>query len=311
MKLNRREKILAGAAGGLVLALAAWALAFSGDTRSRVVLRAARDRLAADVQSKRERVDAVKQSQQRLAQWERRALPSDLHAARSQYQTWLRGRADRAGFRQLNIDSSEGQARRKAYTLFSFTVRGRAGLGELTQFLYDFYSAGHLHQIRRMEIKPIEDSQYLDVTITVEAVSLPGADRKDELTKEPGSGLREVKLSAYRDPIVRRNLFVPYSPVIREERPSFDVARYAVVTGITSVDGRRELWLEDRTAGKRWRLHEGEGFQVGKIRGTVKSIGADSAVIEFDGRERQLALGNNLRSEPRGAERGPGSSRFP
>ena len=53
-----------------------------------------------------------------------------------------------------------------------------------------------------MDIKPVEKSGTLDVNMTVEALSLPGADRKDQLSHEPGNGLRLAKLDDYREAIV-------------------------------------------------------------------------------------------------------------
>ena len=172
IQLNKREKILAAVAGVVVLLLAGYLLlGVGGPSLGR--LRADRDRLADETQKKRARIAAARRATADLAEWNRRSLPADPANARSLYQNWLRELADQAGLHQLSIESSEGQSQRNVYKFFSFTVRGRAGLGSLTQFLYEFYSVGHLHQIRRLDIKSIEGASDLDVTMTVEALSRP------------------------------------------------------------------------------------------------------------------------------------------
>jgi len=298
MKFNRREKILAALAGTAVLLLAG-RLLWGGDSRSLGQLRADRDRLAAEVEKKEARVQAVRRTAAQLTEWQRRALPADAAHGRSLYQNWLRALADRVGFRQLNIDSSEGQSRRNAFTLFTFTVRGRGELGRLTEFLYDFYAAGHLHQIRRLDVKPVEGSTDLDLTLSVEAISLPGADRKDRLSPEPGKRLKLAKLADYRDPIVGRNLFAVHTPraevaSVPQAKP-VDPAEFAFVTAILEADGRSQVWVVDRTAGKTLRLHEGEAIEVGSVHGRIKTIGRRDVVLEVQGRQRRLTSGDNLR----------------
>jgi hypothetical protein len=302
MTWQRREKILASAAGGLVAVLAAWFLLFGGDSRVSAKLR---DRLRDEVASKQQRLAAAQRDAKRLAEWQRSALPSDRVLARSRYQNWLRGLANQDGFRQLNIESKEVETRRDMFTRMSFSLHGRVALGDLARFLYDFYSAGHLQQIRQMDIKPLEHSRELDVNLTVEALSLPGADRKDQLTKQPGAELRSAKLDDYRGPIAKRNLFAPYTPPassrshsVADAKPAghVDAAQYAFVTGFTEVDGVRQVWIQDRMAGKLWRLGEGESFEVGRLHGTARKIGStNDVVVEFDGHRRRLRDGENLR----------------
>ena len=87
-----------------------------------------------------------------------------------------------------------------------------------------------------MTMKPVEHAGELDVTVTIEALSLPNADRKDQLCKEKGTGLRLAKVDDYRDPIVKRNLFAPYTPpppvaprVAKNHRDAESAGRYGPV----------------------------------------------------------------------------------
>jgi hypothetical protein len=297
MTLKRREKILAGMVGALLVLVVGWFLFFSGDARPLTRLRNERDRLAAEVEKKQTQVETAAADSQRLAEWQRRALPSDRANARSLYQNWLRRLTDEAGFRQAKISSSEAESRRNTFDRFSFTVQGRASLDGMTRFLYDFYSAGHLQQIRLLDAKPIDNSTDLDVNMTIEAMSLPGADRKDQLSKEPRHGPPLAKRSLYSGPIVGRNLFAPYAaPTRTRERPSLDLARFMFVTAILEVDGRRQVWLFDRTSGRTWKLSDGESFHVGALSGQVKSVGPTEVIVDLDGQVRRLGHGDNLRA---------------
>jgi hypothetical protein len=291
--LSKREKILAAAAGALVLATALALLLLTGDSRSRSRLRADRDRLAAEVEKKQAKVDGARRALAQLTEWERRALPTDAARARSLYQNWLRELADRAQFRQVNIDSGEPQIKRNAYTLFSFTVRGRTSLVQLAKFFHEFYSAGHLQQLRRLDVKPVEKSTDVDVILGIEALLLPGADRTDKLSTEPGNRLKSVKLSDYGI-VAARNLFAP--PVSQTPNVPFDAAQLTFVTAILEVDGKAQVWLLDRTAGKTFRLGPGEKFEIGPLHGSVVEIGRRDVVLELDGKQRRLTYGDHLRA---------------
>lgn len=288
MKLERREKILAAVAGGLTLLLAGWFLFFSGSSLSYSQLGARRDRLSLETAKKENQVKTAAAAARRLAEWQCRALPSEVADARVQYQAWLRELADRLQFQQPTIESTGVESKPKTYSLLKYKVHGRTNIAKLTEFLHEFYSAGHLHQIRLIDVSTVPNSPEIEVNIDVEAMSLPGADRKNKLTEERGKSLRLGKLSDYSQAIVTRNLFGPFRP----QGP--DATELTFVTAILAVDGRSEVWLVNRTSGQDWKLHEGDRFEVSALHGTVKSIGARDIVVEVDGRLRRFRSGENL-----------------
>ena len=119
--------------------------------------------------------------------------------ARSLYQNWLRSLAARANFRGTKLASNDAGVRRDQFTRISFTLHAQAELGDLVKFMYEFYSAGFLHQIRKMDIKPNKSSRDLEVNLTIEALSLPTAESKERLPEqEAGHVLQLAKLSDYR-----------------------------------------------------------------------------------------------------------------
>ena len=158
-----------------------------------------------------------------------------------------------------------------------------------------------------MTMKPVEHTSELDVTMMIEALSLPNLSRKDQLSKEPGRGLRLAKVEDYREPIVKRNLFAPYTPPPavgprvadkKADKPkeSVDTAQFTFVTGFTEIDGFRQVWIQDRMEGKTWQLNEGGEFKVGALNGKVRKIAPTHEVtLDFDGHRRRLRDGDNLR----------------
>jgi len=337
MALGRREKILAAITGALALVFVI-NLLFVG-AGSFGPLQADRAKHEKDIAEKKKQackamrqlarwksgrpIDAdsidlqryrryVDETATRLAQWESRSLPSDEGQARLLYRSWLRETVDRAGFRSVKSDPGESRTRRGVYTVLPVTVRCRAKLEQLTQFLYDFYSAGHLHRITLLSIKPDSDKGDLELTISIEGLSLPGADRKDALNDEPAKRLALAEFSDYRDSIVKRNLFAAYvpppPPVVKRKPPKrrpprptppprppeFDHAKHTVVTGLVEVGGRRQVWLLIRTTGEQLKLFEGEKFSTGSATGTIGHVGQRNVEIEFDGKRRLVAFGENV-----------------
>ena len=146
--LKKREKIMAIAAGAVGVLLVGYLLFVAGDPRLRDDLRKECKKAREAVEEQRRKMDAAEKAVARLTDWQRRSLPADLGSARSLYQDWLHGIADRAKFTQVKVTSSAGAApKSKVYTPFIFTLRGRATLEQLTRFLNDFYRAGHFTRL--------------------------------------------------------------------------------------------------------------------------------------------------------------------
>lgn len=321
MTLSKREKRLAIAVGGFGVPLALWLLygLICGDIdilKSEIAVH------RANLEKFQEQVIRGKKAQDRMAQWNRQALPSDSARAGSLYKTWLLEIAGKAGFRQKKVEPGEVRSRGDVYQQLPFTVRGQATLDELVKFLYEFYSAGHLHQIRRLMIRPSEKSKDLDLVITIEALSLPKADRKDELSKEPGKRLALGSLEEYRKAIAGRNVLAPYQPpVVAAPAPRiepgprvepFDASKFAFVTGIVEVNGKPQVWVKARTTDEKFQLYQGDGLQIGPFQATIARINPRDVEIEVQGQRHTIPLGGSVRGgegETKPAE--PGEPRPP
>jgi len=305
MTLSKREKRLAIAVGGLGGPLALWLVygLICGDID---VLKSEIAVNKANIEKFQEQVIRGKKAQDRMAQWNRQALPSDSARAGSLYQTWLLEIAGKAGFRQKKVEPGEARSRGDVYQQLPFTVRGQATLDELVKFLYEFYSAGHLHQIRRLMIRPSEKSKDLDLVITIEALSLPKADRKDELSKEPGKRLALGSLEEYRKVIAGRNVLGPYQPPavaapavtrpdVEPKVEPFDASKFAYVTGIVEVNGKPQVWVKARTTDEKFQLYQGDGLQIGPFQATIARINPRDVEIEVQGQRHTIPLGGSVR----------------
>ncbi len=307
MALRKRERILVVVTAVLALAFGVRFL-FSMLGGATGELAEARDKLAKVVRDKEQDVREGNKAAARLAEWDKRSLPADHEIARSLYQNWLSELADQVGFQGTHVESAEGHMTKKAYYALPFTVRGEATMEQLVRFLFQFYQAGHLQQIRHLSIKPLENvkgqenSKTLKLSISIEALSLPGADRPDKLSSEPAHALAVAALDEYSKVIVGRNLFLPYTasgPVqsrpTDSSPPQFDPAKYAYLTAVLDVGGRPQAWLLSRTTDQTFKLSQGDAFTIGPVHGKVTRIDHHYVELEIDGARYQLALGNNLR----------------
>jgi len=330
VKLRRREKVLAGVAGVLLafvlfqFALVMVRRTLSTPGASLSDLRTQRDAKQKVLDSHRRTVERAQAAAAKLAQWRRRSLPSDRTAARAHYQDWLRELVEKLNFRDRDVFSGEPQSRQGMYVVFPFRIQGRATLGQVVQFLHAFYTAGHLHKVRRLTLHPVEGSPLLDVAISIEAVSLPRADRRDKLSTVRSDRLKLDSVEAYLEQIDRRlmegdryvdrgGVFAAYQPPPPPPRPPrpppspprppapppspprFDHCKYTKVSAILEVDGKPQVWLLVQTTGDRLELSEGDTFEIGGISGRIVHIGRHEVEIELDGESRLLASGETLR----------------
>lgn len=65
-----------------------------------------------------------------------------------------------------------------------------------------------------------------------------------------------------------------------EPKLAFDQAKHTVFTAIIGVGEESEVWLYVRPTATLLKLHEGETFEVGSIKGTIREIGSNEFVFE-------------------------------
>ena len=298
-----RKHILAAVFGAMLLFYVGdWLLdnVLTGPLQTR---RAKTARLQREIKKKEDELARAREAGKRLAVWETQSLPSDTEVARSLYQAWLIELVDEVGLSSPSVNSGEPVSRKGMYHSMSFSVRGRGTLQQLTRFLFTFYRADLLHQIRTLNITPLGRSDKLDLSISIEALVLPEAGPKDrgagDAEEDQETVFEEFRERAWRDsdrlaslnladyhPIVRRNLFgVGGSP---------DATDHAYLTAVNYVDGQPQAWFTLRASDTILKLRKGEGFEIGQFAGTIIEIEGSDVVIESEGERWLLTLGENL-----------------
>ena len=100
---------------------------------------------------------------------EQLSLPYDEELARAHYQNWLLKLVEEVDLKQPSVDAgtpiavfikdrSTGKPK-EIFKRYSFSLRGRGSLRQVTRLLYEFYQGGHLHKIRTMALNPVAGGQ--------------------------------------------------------------------------------------------------------------------------------------------------------
>ena len=303
--MNKREKILAAAVLAVLVLLGTKTLV--GKHRGLVETR------RSDLETAQRKLEEAKvqlrrgeRAVRRLAAWQDQSLPPQREVAQSLYRTWLLDACKQAGLAVDDIQPSQRLLSSAAQTAIGYTVTARGSVKAAVTLLYEFYRSTMLHQITRLQVRPSGDPSQLSVTLSVEALILPGATHEDQLPTGDSDRLAKESLEVYIESIDGRNLVAVYRPprpdpppqTARQERPpppQFDAAKHAYVTGIVQVDGRLQAWITVRTTGEVLRLFEGDAVKVGLLDGHIVSIGPRMIVLECDDKQLQVSLGENLR----------------
>lgn len=206
--MNSRERQLAIATGAVVGLLLLFFLYQSVDASLEAARRSVAE--ASDqLEGKQRKLLQAKKAVRKLREYEAKSLPPDGEVARSLYQNWLLERLEAHGFRDVKLSVTGLRNRVDAFQLHTFIVSCRGNLAQLTRFMHDLYSVDRLTRVRRLALKPINDSKDLDVGFSVEALSLKGGELKDRLAETPSSRLAQATVTDYEKVIVGRNLFAP------------------------------------------------------------------------------------------------------
>ena len=268
------------------------ALYFGGDWLLQVVVRdpmlAAKSQtkqLRENIRRKKTDLKQIRAEEEQLAVWETQSLPADPPLARSLYQAWLVQLVKHVGLVKPNVDSGEPVNHKDLYHMLSFTVRGEGTLEQATQLLFEFYRAGHLHQIRSLELTPAGEGKHFSISLAIEALALPQIKRQDELGSAHGDCLISNKLADYQI-IARRNVFGSGTDP--------DVLAYTRLTGVTYSQGRPQAWFSVDIRGETLQKSVGEVLAIGTFRGTILDIHDTDVILEIDGQHRLLAIGEAL-----------------
>lgn len=247
----------------------------------------AQDKLDRGTKQKNKMKLQIKQAQQKIRRfdaWHKRSLPSDVDSARTQYQGWLVRLVARVGLEQRYVDSGTPSAR-TGHRILPFTIRGVGTMEQLTELLFEFYKAPHLHRIRTLSISPLGAGDRLDLSFAIEALIVEGCDRVDMLATGSSTSLASDNLSAYRV-LAHRNLF--------GRSPRAGVAELTELTAVVAVDGVSEAWFMNRIEDTMQKLRVGDRLDAGWFEGQIVEIEGNDVVLDADGDRWLLTRGDRL-----------------
>jgi hypothetical protein len=239
----------------------------------------------------------------KLTAWREKSLPPDPTDANLQYQSWLSRELDDAGL-EFSIQEPISILARPDGNLITCKVSAEGDLEEVTDFLYAFYRANHLHKLSKINFEPDEAGLLIGLEMTIEAWALHDSFNADGLAEGESSRLAYDSLDKYHELIVNRNIFKPYEPprpaaeqTVEKREPPFDHAEHARATGIVSSNGNAKVWIYVRTTGDKYWLNEGETFKVGDLECRIVKIDEqkNSFVFEAEGQQYSVKIGSSLR----------------
>ncbi len=206
--MNKREKFLAMAVGGLIGVVGLF-MVFSwvGDAfRAR---RQTIEALKSQIEDEELAIARARRASERRAAFEERSLPPDPALARSLYQKWLLETVARVKLDNVQVHAVGGRQVGKVYFQHTFTIGGRANLAQVVELLHAIYEVDYLHRVRQLRLKPIQDSKDLDISLALESVSILTAPVRRELPPPTGERLAGRTLEEFQEPILNRNPFGP------------------------------------------------------------------------------------------------------
>ena len=112
------------------------------------------EQLRKRIEQRESELAAALKAGRKLEKFEAQSLPSDPEIAVSYYRSWLTELAEYARFSNLYVDAGSPLSRKGLYQSVDCSIRASTKLEQLLTFLFEFYHAGHLHQIQRINITP-------------------------------------------------------------------------------------------------------------------------------------------------------------
>jgi hypothetical protein len=239
-------------------------------------------------------VNRGQHARRQLNRWNRRSLPTNVEIAESLYQDWLRGQLTDAGLQVTQLADKSGSGRNPQFGELSFDVRAEGTLDHLTKFLYQFYSAVHLHRISSATLAAAEGGQKLSITLTVDALILPGSDRTDKLPEGEPQPMA-APMEELQKRIVDRNLFTAYTAKTGDSPGSADAAAStAKITGAIYGLGGWTMFVRAGESSDLRQFQIGDTVEYGKFKGKVLEIENRRAVIETDKGRVEVRVGQSF-----------------
>lgn len=300
--MSPRERNLAMIVGAMV---ALWGASIGWNKYQTALERNSNEQINAAQELSTAKTAALRgrRAQGKIRKWNKQSLPTDADFAKSLYQDWLRQQLTAAGLTVKSLTATTPRSQSKSYREYNFAVSATGQLSQLSEFLYKFYQAKHLHRISATTLTPTEAGKGLTISLDVDAIALPKADREDLLAEGTVEALQQP-FEAFKDSIEPRNLFAKYEPprppVAEASRPpetqGDDEAAQAIFSGIHYGDDGWLMLVRMRESGKLLYFREGDEISIGRFQGTIEELDGDRrrAVVETGRRRVQVLFGKPL-----------------
>ena len=307
--MSRREKILGAVVAAMVLL---WGGSIGLD-RYRAA-QSSNEELELNTQMELSRAKTAslrgQRAQRLLTNWRKQSLPSNIDVAKTLYQDWLRNQLDESFMIVKEIREQSPRASRQNYQQVTFVVTATGSLSKLTEFLYRFYEANHLHRISEASIVPTSSRKSLTVTLRVDALVLPDCKRTDQLA-EGERDTFEDSLDDIDTELKSRNIFLVYEPPQppepepgpeAEAEPDPEVvadtpdteAASAFFSSITRGAAGWRMSIRMNDSGRMLYFSTGDRIEIGRFSGTIVELSSRRVVLEDNEGRKELSLGQNL-----------------
>jgi hypothetical protein len=254
------------------------------------------DDLTSEIQKTKDQQLQAQRAGKRYDDYLARALPGDPQSARSVYQKWLLTQIERFEITSSSVDASQpsaielrsrtkkGKRDRIGYRI-DFSLRGQASLSKLAGFLDEFRNSGMLHKLTSVTLNPIGNEGRLDVSLSIQVLSLDGATNDKELTQ--WRVLPEVIAErSSSNTFVKRNLFAR----------GFAKALYDVSLKAITVNrkGESEAWFTVDSKGTVAKIQAGSNVPVALHEITIVALETDRAQINVNQDLHWIKLGESV-----------------
>jgi hypothetical protein len=179
-----------------------------------------------------------------------------------------------------------------AYTKMAFTVQGQAALDGVVRMLQKFHSTPLLQEVRGLTLKKGPSTKGdLDVDMTVEALMVNGAEKRDSLLPSSTVPAPQVlaKPTRHYPDMLAKNIFTGVAAVARYSEDRSQVLGVVKLTALWNDGGHWEATYYDQGKGgeekrikERW-LNEfsvADKYDNVLVQGKVVRLDADGAVFQ-------------------------------
>lgn len=301
--IDREKKLAAGVA--LVVALWGADLGWNKYQTTLKKNQSVQQNVAQDLSTSRLATARGMRARKKLQLWQSQSLPTNVDIAQALYQDWLQQLLVDTGLK-VKENIIRPRTSSKKFKEISFVVSAAGTLDQLTDFLYRFYQSPHLHRISSTSISPNDDRSALNISLTIDALSLNKADQTDQLAEGSSDSIQQT-LKLLKKTIGERNLFAAYKPARTpepavtvatkaKEEPEDTEAKQAI---FSSINYGQDGWLMSirmKNSGKVHYFREGDEIEIGRFYGTLEMLDGNRrrAVIMTDTEWVEIWFGQTL-----------------